>query len=107
MAKYVDISHDDEKCQQSEYHVVFHCHGVCRAVVAVLGFAEDERFIGEAESLGYHHHYHGYLDTCAVDAELRACLMRRTVVQVREYNLGYALIELSGQSHHEYRPCIA
>ena len=97
VAQDVHIAHDDEECQQGEDDEILHCLGIGGAVVLVFRLSEDEGLVGVTERLGYHCHYHGYLELC-----VRVSVL----VYVGEENLVCCLVENARDAEHEYRPAV-
>ena len=105
MAQHVHVSYDHEEGEQREDDEVFHRLGIGVAVVLIFRLAEDERFVGIAERLGYHGHNHGYLACGAVDAELGVGIGGG--VYLGEENLVGSLVEYAGDTEHEDGPAVA
>ena len=104
MLQYVEIAHHHEECQQGEDDEELHCLGVCLAIVLVLRLSEYKRFVGIAESLGYHCHYHGYLRCCTIYSELLVCVF--TFIYIREKDFVGSLVEDASDTQNQYWPTV-
>ena len=104
MAKNIDITHHNEKCQQSEDNEILHGFGVSITIVFVFRLAKHKWFVGITKGLRYHGHNHSYLTCCSVNAQLHVCII--SFIYIREQYLIGCLVKYACYAQYQDGPAI-